>query len=222
METSHDDLIETFRDMLDEELLGRWRSGTLSEEAHQIVRLELRRRGFDPEEALIAKATRAPGATPADAPPSEPVDAADMVEVTHWETIARFGTPIEAHVLRTHLESEGIPVVILDEYQFGAFPGMPGMNPIDGVRVQVPAELRALTESILAATKAGVYELEPEARGDPAPGTVCPRCGGTRAKGEGLPLLQAIFAIVTGRARPRLRCTTCQHVWNGPPGFEPE
>lgn len=77
-----------------------------------------------------------------------------------FETIARYSTPAEAHVMRARLEAEGIPAIVADEYTVSA--NWLWSVAVGGVRLQVPAELAGQAMELLAAVQAGNYALADE------------------------------------------------------------
>lgn len=70
-----------------------------------------------------------------------------MKETRRFVTIATCKDPIDAHVLRTRLESEGIFVIIKDEYTVAWDPL--ASNAIGGVRILVPGDQAAEAMAIL-------------------------------------------------------------------------
>ena len=61
--------------------------------------------------------------------------------------VASFATPIEAHILRTRLEAEGIPCLIANEHVVNANPLW--SNALGGVQVQVRREDAELAAEIM-------------------------------------------------------------------------
>jgi hypothetical protein len=197
---SRETLVETFRELPDDELLDRLHTGTLTDLAWEVAEQEARRRNLftGPEET-----------------PASDQDPAgeDAVEVTSWVTVARFGLPLEAHILRTRLEAEGIPAVVADEHLVGSNPFL--STAVGGVRLQVPTELRPIAEEVIAAVRDGKYDLEAhrDRQAQPGgPGIACPRCGGERAVQE-RPGLWGILRALAQMPEARFRCDTCQHQW---------
>lgn len=89
-----------------------------------------------------------PGGPP---PPAEPPDDGDGDDgdggPVRWVTIATFWLAPQAHIVRLRLESEDIPVLLLDENQsaLGGFYA----NIIGGIKLQVPEEDEARARELL-------------------------------------------------------------------------
>lgn len=70
-------------------------------------------------------------------------------------TIARYSDPMAAHLAKTRLEAEGIPVFVVDEHTVTMKPVFGG---IIGIRIQVPEEYARQAVAIL--------DSEPQAGGE--------------------------------------------------------
>jgi len=141
MAPHHKDLEEMFRALADEELLRRCASGELTDSAQSIASRELRDRGL---------------ALPL---PREPKAIADPGEdyLGDWVMIARYLSFTEVHLLKSRLESAGIPAMIGDAnlIQTDALlsPAMRGAN------VRVPEAYVPEALEIVAAFKRGDFRL---------------------------------------------------------------
>lgn len=63
-------------------------------------------------------------------------------------TIGRYSTPYEANMVKSQLESAGIPAFVADEYTVGM--NWLYSNALGGVKVQVPESLASEAQNILA------------------------------------------------------------------------
>lgn len=89
-------------------------------------------------------------------------------------TVERFTNPLEAHISKGLLESEGVPASLGSEHHVWA--SWPISQALGGVRLQVPAEYAYRARDVLARWRRGeyqealeeVHEMEPER---------CPNCG---------------------------------------------
>lgn len=88
-------------------------------------------------------------------------------------------SPWEAHVSRGLLESEGVPVTLVNEHHVGA--NWPMSLALGGVQVSVPAELEGQALAVLARRSSGEYENALSASLEQQP-TACPVCRGTEFK----------------------------------------
>ncbi|HEX5130944.1 MAG TPA: DUF2007 domain-containing protein [Candidatus Krumholzibacteria bacterium] len=89
-----------------------------------------------------------------------------------WVTVASYSQPIEAHLARTKLESEGIPCVMGDENLVRVDWLL--SNAVGGVKIMVPAWDVEQAREILRPQPRLVVVAE---EGEPADGElICPRC----------------------------------------------
>ena len=134
-------------------------------------------------------------------------------------TCAHFYDPMEAHLVRARLESEGIPASVTDDHLLTA--NWQLTVALGGVRVQVPEEFLAQAQEILSHYWAGAFAADVEAETDTLPAT-CPSCQGTSVDQE-VPtaekLLAVGFFVVSGATFPtrtsQLRCKSCGNRWAG-------
>ena len=143
MSNPRDDLTETYREMLDEELVDRWIGGNLTEIAMEVARAEFCRRGIQP-----------PDVAPADTAD----DATDTEETVTFVTVARSLIPSELHILRARLEGDGIPSFVADD-------NTTQMNSlwsvaVGGARLLVNRELAEEAKQIIHLMKSGRFALQ--------------------------------------------------------------
>jgi hypothetical protein len=129
--------------------------------------------------------------------------------IVYMIDIATFSKPEEAHLLRMRLEAGGVAARIQDENMVQV--NWLYSDAIGGVRVQVSEDDLPRALDIL---RDGGVEIVPDMR--PA----CTRCGSANTAPDQLPrrlsflsILLVGFPVLFGRRR--LRCGSCNHVWNG-------
>jgi hypothetical protein len=126
-------------------------------------------------------------------------------------TLAIFTTPEEAHLLRSRLESAGIPSFLHSEYSIQNM--WLHSNLLGGVRVQIAEEdLEAAREFLTA------DQLNPPTDSIDVP---CPACGSTHTAPDLGPrrrslLLLILFNLPWPFSRRRWKCADCQHVFKLP------
>jgi len=138
-----DRLAREYRDIGDEELIEMWRSGKLTELAHEVAANELRQRGIDLD--------RLPRA--AVEPDSEP-GASTSGFVTVYKTLSLS----QAQLLRARLQVEGFPPYVADEHTVQTDQLLaPAMG---GFRVRVPREMADEARQLLSDIEAGKLALD--------------------------------------------------------------
>jgi len=142
MSDHRNELADTFRELGDEELVERWRSGNLTDVAVEVARAELARRGIC-----------APEFTRIDAVDENPAAQGDVSFVT----VARSLEPFQIEMLRARLKAEGIEAFAVDA-------GINQINPlvsiaVGGVRLMVPRESADEARRIVELVKAGRFAL---------------------------------------------------------------
>jgi Putative prokaryotic signal transducing protein len=145
MEVTRQNLAEHFRLLSDDELLGQFRSGELTDLAKEVAGLELRERNID--------CSQPDAETPVAEEPAEDdaaVDAGDLV------LAARYSTAAEAYLLQARLELEGVPAVVADS-QIAQNLVPPA---IGGVRVLVPESYLARAREIALGVEKGDFALD--------------------------------------------------------------
>jgi hypothetical protein len=148
MSITREELLERFRELSDDYLVERIRSGELTGVARSAAEQELRQRGVPPP----------------DEPQTAAVCGGDASEDGEFVTIARLLVPTQAHILRSRLEAEGVPVLMAD----GNFVQTNDLLSIavGGIRVQVPASFVPQALEIMTAIRTGQLALDEDA--DPA------------------------------------------------------
>jgi Putative prokaryotic signal transducing protein len=131
-----------------------------------------------------------------------------------WVTIAAFSQPIEAHLARAHLESEGIPCVVGDEHLVRVDWFL--SNAVGGVKVLVPAwEAEHAREVLRPQPRLVVVASE----GEPVDGEmICPRCRSYDVYYRRYSRrIAAVFILLFGFLLPwrntRWTCTQCGYEW---------
>lgn len=141
-------LRQRFEQMADDELLRRYRSGDMTDEAKEVALDELRAR------ALIV----GPAPLNAEAAAEESGAGVDVV------CLARLLVPTDAHILCGLLEAEGIATVAGDAHLVQANPFL--TMAVGGVRVLVYERDLARAREILRAWRDGDYALSEDERPD--------------------------------------------------------
>jgi hypothetical protein len=143
MSDHRNELADTFRELGDEELVERWRSGNLTDVAVEVARAELARRGIcAPEFTRIEAADDENSAAQGD---------------VSFVTVARSLEPFQIEMLRARLKAEGIEAFAVDA-------GINQINPlvsiaVGGVRLMVPRESADEARRIVELVKAGRFAL---------------------------------------------------------------
>lgn len=143
MPSANAELIETFREMSDEELVERWRDGHLTDSAIEVARAEFLRRGMVVPEAGPAEEV-------------EPLPAVE--EAVTFVTVARSLVLADLYVLRARLEGDGIPSFVIDD-------NIVRMNSlwsvaVGGARLLVPQPLAAEAREIIGLLRAGRFAID--------------------------------------------------------------
>jgi Putative prokaryotic signal transducing protein len=159
MAITRESLLDRFRLLSDKELLGLLQSGDLIDLAREVAAEELRHRGVElakpATEANTANEDASGSEDNEDALGSEdnaPTGGGDLV------LIARFFTPVEAHMLQSRLQADGVLAVVVDAQ-------LVGVNPLftlalGGVRVLVPESDYERAREIVSAIERGDYALD--------------------------------------------------------------
>lgn len=136
---TRESLIETFRELADEELVRRCASGELTDFARSIALAEVRTRGLEV--------------------PPEPQAVVEQDEyLGDWVMIARYLSYTEAHLLKSCLEAAGVPAAVADAHLVQTDALLtPAMR---GASVRVPASRAAEALEIIAAYKRGEFRLD--------------------------------------------------------------
>jgi len=92
----------------------------------------------------------------------------------HWVEIASFSQPVEAHLARTKLESEGITCVVRDEYLIRV--NWLLSNAVGGVKLMVPTWEAERAREILRPKPRLVEVADIEGSHGPDGELICPHC----------------------------------------------
>jgi hypothetical protein len=133
-------------------------------------------------------------------------------------TVARFTGPIEAHLAKGRLETEGIPTFIAHEHHIWAI--WMYSDALGGIKLMVPHDKAEEARTILASHINGEYEA---ALKEVFPDVVedkCPTCGSTQFErtAAGTQLLLAILTlgfigIIFPLTKDNRRCLNCGTKW---------
>jgi hypothetical protein len=139
---SEPELAQRFGETTNKELLNLLRAGTLTPLAVEVASAELRSRGVEPS------------------PESESAARDNQAGVAHGDlvTVGEFWNPIEANLLRSLLQSEGIFVHLWGEHLGVAHTFLSVAS--GGMKVQVPRNQAAQARELIAAYKRGELALE--------------------------------------------------------------
>jgi len=126
-------------------------------------------------------------------------------------TIGSYSTPFEANLVKSQLESAGIPVFIADEFTIGM--NWLYSNALGGVKVQVPESLALEAQELLAT------EVRTSTTNDIAT-TTCPQCGSKNTedfldkRGSFLTWILLGFPLLLPSNKKK--CSDCDHRWRLP------
>jgi len=151
MQVSREELVESFGQLSDEELLERVRAGTLTELAREVAANELRLRGLEPPAGPSDVAHHETFGEPeasAEAWSGMPGDG-DLELVT----LRHLTNPLTANVLRTYLQSHGVYVHLWGEH-LGTV-NIVWSVAAGGMRIQVPRSQVAQAQELIAAWERG-------------------------------------------------------------------
>jgi Putative prokaryotic signal transducing protein len=155
MIVTRESLMEHFGLLGDDELLDQFRSGDLTELAHDVAGAELARRKIDP-----SMKPETPG--PEVAPPAAAALPEDEAGTSDDDLVllGRFYNPVDAYLLQSRLDAEGVPAIVVDAltYQNMAFGAVVG-----GVRVLVPESYVARAVEIKKEIDRGDFALDDKA-----------------------------------------------------------
>ena len=123
-------------------------------------------------------------------------------------TIGRYSTPYEANMVKSQLESAGIPAFVADEYTVGM--NWLYSNALGGVKVQVPEPLASKAQQILASEN----ELSATCDSD---AETCPECGSKNTEyfldKRSTFLTWALLGLPLLLPTEKKRCNDCGHRW---------
>lgn len=131
-------------------------------------------------------------------------------------TVETFTDPVEAHISRGLLESEGIPASLGSEHHVWA--SWHFSQALGGVRLQVPAEYAARARDVLERRRRGEYQLALEQEQELEP-TRCSNCGSADLRFTRSPASLLLLFVTLGISGlifpPRIngvRCNACRAV----------
>lgn len=145
MTVTRQGLVEHFQLLNDVELLTLFQSGDLTGLAQEVATAEIQQRGID-----LSKPAAGPQATE-----QATLGRGDLVP------IARFFTAMEALILKSRLEVEGVPAIIADANIVQTNPLL--TMAVGGVRVLVPESHLDRARNIARAIERGDYALDEQA-----------------------------------------------------------
>ena len=127
-----------------------------------------------------------------------------MEDAITWVTLRSYSTPIEAHLARGHLETEGVPCFLRDEHTIGM--NWLYSNLLGGVRLCVPESELDRAREILAGK---LFAEEPKE-------LTCPECGSSRVQDLSQRKKWALFSVALLHiplpfARKNYLCANCGH-----------
>ncbi len=126
-------------------------------------------------------------------------------------TIGSYSTPFEANMVKSQLESAGIPAFIADEYTIGM--NWLYSNALGGVKVQVPESQVCEAKEFLAteAETSATHEIST---------TTCPRCGSKNTEDfldkRGSFLTWVLLGLPLLIPSKKKKCSDCGHRWKSP------
>lgn len=140
MTYNQNDLPAYFHSLTDEALISQCLPGRLTEAARAVAEAEVRSRGLRlPEMAR-----------------SDESDTTDDVYHGDFKNVARFLDPTEAHLIKAHLESCGVPALVADANLVQANPFLGGA--IGGTSVRVPEAFAAEAVELIAKFNRGEFQ----------------------------------------------------------------
>lgn len=134
-----------------------------------------------------------------------------------WKTVATFSQPVEAHLARTKLESEGIVCVVSDEYLVRV--NWLLSNAVGGVKLLVAPWDEERARAILRPRpRLVVVADDAEPRGDGE--MICPNCRSfdvyyTRFSRRAAGVFMLVFGFIVPWFNRRWLCKQCGYEWKG-------
>ena len=134
-----------------------------------------------------------------------------------WETIASFSQPVEAHLARTKLESEGIPCVVSDEYLVHV--NWLLSNAVGGVKLRVPSWEASRAREVLRSKPHLVVMADPDEDGATGGGEpACPNCRSldvyySRFSRRAAGVFWLLFGFIVPWLNRRWLCKQCGYEW---------
>ena len=130
-------------------------------------------------------------------------------------TLCSYRDPIDAELAKSHLESAGIPTVILDRHLVAI--QWLYSNAIGGVKVAVDQDDLESARQVLSEDRCTDLLSISESQSPPADGDVCPVCNSSAIRPSRLQRVAAAGSLATGVPlvmwRRRWICGSCGHSW---------
>jgi hypothetical protein len=130
-------------------------------------------------------------------------------------TLCSYRDPIDAELAKAHLESAGIPAVILDRH-LAAIQWLYS-NAIGGVKIAVDQDDVQSARRLLNEDRSTELSSVAESQSPPADGDLCPICTSSAIRPSRLQRIAAAGSLATGVPlvmwRRRWICSSCGHSW---------
>jgi len=139
---------------------------------------------------------------------------------SEWVTIATYSQPVEAHLARTKLESEGIMCVVSDEHLVRV--NWLLSNAVGGVKLRVPSWDAERAREVLRPRPRLVVVAEPGGAGAPPDEDdeemICPRCRSfdvyrARFNRRAAGIFWLMFGFIVPWLDRRWLCKQCGYEW---------
>lgn len=136
-----------------------------------------------------------------------------------WITVATFSQPVEAHLARTKLESEGIVCMVSDEYLVRV--NWLLSNAVGGVKLLVPPWDAERARAILRPRPRLVVVAGDDAHRAEGEGEmICPNCRSydvyyTRFSRRAAGVFMLVFGFIVPWLNRRWLCKQCGYQWKG-------
>lgn len=144
---NQDHLAAHFRSLDDEELIKQCAPGRLTDVAEATAKAEVLARGLQLPEV----------------PESTETDEENIRYYGDYKSVARFLDPIEAHLIKAHLESCAIPAIVADANLVQTNPFLGGA--IGGTSVRVPEAFVPEAHKLIAKFKEGAFQAAEDSSG---------------------------------------------------------
>lgn len=136
---------------------------------------------------------------------------------SEFVTVASFSRPVEAHLAKTKLESEGIPCFVTDEHLVQV--NWLYSNAIGGVKLKVPSPYLQRARDILRPRPRLVVVASDNAD-IPDDELICPRCRSFdvyRRRQRVAALMAALFGLAVPWMGRKWVCKQCGYQWRDKP-----
>ncbi len=143
MQIDREELVKTFANISDDELLERWKGGTLTDIAKEIAEQELTNRKLTYSDLEFGL---------------EAINDGGIKDPGGLVTVGRFVVLVDAQIVRARLEAEGIPAILPDEHLVNAHFGLTGALGL--IRIQVRRQDASRATEILKLIEDGDFTIE--------------------------------------------------------------